>query len=49
MERLRNLYIGLVLAAIALAAALHWLALRRHFRTCDFSRPLLLVAAGRSA
>jgi hypothetical protein len=38
--------IALVLAAIALAAALHWLALRRHFRTCDFSRPLMLVAPG---
>ncbi len=38
-----------ILAITGLAAALHWLALRRHFRTCDFSRPLLLVAAGRCA
>lgn len=37
------------LAIAGIAVALHWLALRRHFRTCDFSRPLLLVAAGRSA
>ena len=41
--------LAIFLAVASLAVALHWLALRRHFRTCDFSRPLLLVAAGRSA
>ena len=42
---------GLVifLAISGTAAALHWLALRHRFRTCDLSRPLILVAAGRSA
>ena len=42
---------GLVifLAITGTAAALHWLALGHHLRTCDFSRPLLLVSAGRSA
>jgi len=37
------------LAIAGIAAALHWLAVRHHFRTCDFFRPLLLVAAGHSA
>jgi hypothetical protein len=41
--------LAIFLATAGIAAALHWLALRRHFRTCDFSHPLLLVAAGRSA
>jgi len=41
--------LAIFLAITATAVALHWLALSRHFRTCDFSRPLLLVAAGRSA
>ena len=41
--------LAIFLAIAATAVALHWLALRRHFRTCDFSRPLLLVAAGRCA
>ena len=41
--------LAIFLAIAGIAAALHWLALHRHFRTCDFSRPLLLVAAGRSA
>jgi len=41
--------LAIFLAISGIAAALHWLALLRHFRTCDFSRPLLLVAAGRSA
>jgi hypothetical protein len=41
--------LAIFLAISATAVALHRLALRRHFRTCDFSRPVLLVAAGRSA
>jgi len=41
--------LAIFLAVAILAGSLHWLALRRHFRTCDFSRPLLLVAAGRCA
>ena len=41
--------IAIFLAIAGIAAALHWLAIRSHFRTCDFSHPLLLVAAGRSA
>lgn len=40
--------LAILLTVGALAAALHWLALRRHFRTCDFSRPLMLIAAGRA-
>ena len=40
--------VAILLTLTSVAVTLHWLAVRHHFRICDFSRPILQLAVGRT-